>query len=74
LNFRDATELLSLPLERVAEATGRSYATVLAYRTGGRDAPPEVLKAVGILMRRHATVLLDASRELDAASAESGTL
>jgi hypothetical protein len=72
MNFREATDLLSLPLEKVAEATGRSYATVLAYRTGDRDAPPVVLKAVGKLMRYQAVILLHASQEMDAGLAEPG--
>ena len=44
MTFRTATDLLAVPLDEVAKATGRTYGTVLAYRNGVRKAPPEVLE------------------------------
>lgn len=51
--FRDITDAISVPLERVAEVVGRSYATVLAYRTGARPAPPEVYEALADFIEQH---------------------
>ena len=50
MTFREATDLLAVPLEEVAKVTGRSYNTVLAYRNGVRKAPPEVLEKLAAFM------------------------
>lgn len=65
MNFREATDLLSMPLEEVASAVGKTYATVLAYRTGGRVPPPEVRVKLAHLMRERANVLLERADDLD---------
>jgi hypothetical protein len=65
MDFKEATDLISVPLPRVAEALGKSYGTILAYRTGDRVAPPEVRQRLGDFMRQHAAELLKAAQELD---------
>lgn len=65
MNFKEATNLLAVSLERVAEVTGKSYPTVLAYRTGDRMPPPEVREKLAAFMREHAASLLDAAGELE---------
>lgn len=51
--FRDVTDAITVPLERVAEVVGRSYATVLAYRNGVRAAPPEVFELLADFIDQH---------------------
>ena len=65
MTFRDATDLLAVPLDEVAKATGRSYDTVLAYRNGARKPPPEVLEKLAVFMRKHSTDLAAAADELE---------
>lgn len=65
MTFKDATDLLAVPLADVAAAIGRSYATTLAYRSGAREVPSEVRRRLGLLMRRHAERLAAAAGELD---------
>jgi hypothetical protein len=65
MRFKDATDLLSVPLDHIATALGKSYATVLAYRTGDRSPPPEVLSQLAVLMRHQARALAAAADELD---------
>jgi hypothetical protein len=65
MNFREATSLLSIGLEEIASAIGKTYATVLAYRTGDRNAPPDVRVRLAAFMREHATRVLRAADELD---------
>ena len=62
--FRDITDRLSVPLERVAEVTGRFYATILAYRHGSRDAPPEVYVHLAKLAREQGGELVKLAEEL----------
>ena len=64
MTFRDATDLLAVPLEEVAKVTGRSYNTVLAYRNGMRKPPPEVLEKLAAFMREHSAELAAAAEEL----------
>lgn len=64
MTFREATDILGLPLERIAEATGRTYGTILAYRRGDRQPPPAVLDVVVKLMREHSKDLSAAAEEL----------
>lgn len=64
VDFKEATDLISVPLPRVAEALGKSYGTILAYRTGDRVAPPEVRQRLAAFMREHATELIKAADEL----------
>lgn len=52
-HFRELTDQVSVPLEAVAEAVGRSYGTVLAYRAGTRVAPPEVFVALADFIDKH---------------------
>lgn len=59
MTFKEATDLLCMPLERVAEATGRSYQTILAYRNGIREAPADVMATVAKLMLTHGTALIE---------------
>ena len=65
MNFKEATDLLAVPLERVAGVVGKTYGTVLAYRTGDRAAPSEVRSRLAEFMRAHAAALIDAADELD---------
>jgi hypothetical protein len=65
MDFKEATDLISVPLPRVAEALGKSYGTILAYRTGDRVAPPEVRQRLATFMREHAGMLLRAADDID---------
>ena len=65
MNFKEATDLLSMPLEEIAGAIGRTYETVLAYRTGGRVPPREVTTKLAQLMRERARELQERADELD---------
>jgi hypothetical protein len=65
MDFKEATDLISVPLPRVAEALGKSYGTILAYRTGDRVAPPEVRQRLAAFMREHAAELVKTASELD---------
>lgn len=64
MDFREATDLLGLPLDRVAEATGRTYGTILAYRRGDRRPPRDVLEIIAALMREQSVELEQAATEL----------
>lgn len=64
MNFKEATDLLSVPLERIAAELGKSYGTVLAYRTGDRVPPPEVRQRLAAFMREHSAALLEAAERL----------
>lgn len=68
MEFKEATDLISVPLPRVAEALGKSYGTILAYRTGDRAAPAEVRQRLAAFMREHAAELMKAADELDRSS------
>lgn len=65
MTFKQATDLLAVPLEQIADAVGKTYATVLAYRTGDRMPPPEVRARLAAFMRNHSASLLQAADELD---------
>jgi hypothetical protein len=65
MTFKEATDLLSVPLDQISVAIGKTYATVLAYRTGDRSPPPEVRIRLAALMREHSSRLLAAAKELD---------
>jgi hypothetical protein len=65
MTFKEATDLLAVPLERVAGAVGKTYGTVLAYRTGDRVPPSEVRSRLADFMREHAAALAKAADELD---------
>lgn len=65
MTFKEATDLLSVPLERVAQQVGKTYATVLAYRTGDRVPPREVRTKLSALMRTQSAVLAEAADQLD---------
>jgi hypothetical protein len=65
MNFKEATDLISVPLPRIAEALGKSYGTILAYRTGDRVAPSEVRQRLAAFMREHAAALTQAANQLD---------
>jgi hypothetical protein len=65
MTFKEATDLLAVPLERVAGVVGKTYGTVLAYRTGDRTAPSEVRSRLAEFMREHAAALTKAADELD---------
>lgn len=66
MDFKEATNLLSVSLEQIAVITGKSYPTVLAYRTGDRAAPPEVMQRLAAFMREHASILESAAERLEA--------
>lgn len=65
MNFKEATDLLSVSLERIATELGKSYATVLAYRTGDRVPPVEVRERLAAFMREHAAELAKAAGDLN---------
>jgi hypothetical protein len=65
MNFKEATDLLSMPMDEIAKAIGKTYATVLAYRTGGRVPPREVTTKLAQLMRDRAKNLQERADELD---------
>lgn len=65
MDFKKATDLLSVSLDQIASAVGKTYATVLAYRTGDRTPPPEVHAHLVTFMREHAAALSRAADELD---------
>jgi hypothetical protein len=65
MDFKEATDLISVPLPRVAEALGKSYGTILAYRTGDRVAPPEVRARLAAFMRTHAAELIAAAGTIE---------
>ena len=65
MEFKEATDLLSVPLDRIAAAVGKTYGTVLAYRTGDRVPPAEVRIRLAAYMREHAASLIEAADALD---------
>lgn len=65
MNFKEATDLLSVSMEQIASTVGKTYGTVLAYRTGDRVPPPEVRQRLAAFMREHSATLLRASDELE---------
>jgi len=65
MTFKEATDRISVPLETIAEATGRSYGTVLAYRNGSREAPPEVFHKLAAFIREHMSNLAELADELE---------
>jgi hypothetical protein len=65
MNFKQATDLLAVSLEQIAGVVGKTYATVLAYRTGDRVPPPEVREKLAVFMREHSVLLSRAADELD---------
>lgn len=68
MSERDATDLLGMPLGEVGDATGRTYCTIMAYRPGDRNAPPDVLAIVANLIWKQSTDLAGAADEIDAAA------
>ncbi|MFC1662422.1 hypothetical protein ACFL3S_13380 [Gemmatimonadota bacterium] len=64
MTFRDATDLLAVPLEEVARAVERTYGTVLVYRNGARTPPPEVMKRLAKFMKEQGRKLAEAADEL----------
>lgn len=68
MNFREATDLLSVSLNQIASAVGKTYATVLAYRTGDRTPPSEVNADLARFMREHADAIARAADQLDSVS------
>jgi transcriptional regulator with XRE-family HTH domain len=65
MTFKEATDLLSMSMEEIADAIGKTYPTVLAYRTGGRVPPAAVRIKLAQLMRERARDLLERADELD---------
>jgi transcriptional regulator with XRE-family HTH domain len=65
MNFKQATDLLSISLEQIASVVGKTYATVLAYRTGDRVPPPEVREKLAAFMRAHSVLLAQAADHLE---------
>lgn len=57
--FRVVTDKLSVSLDEVAKAVGKTYATVAAYRTGKREPPPEVWRRLARFIRHHGARLTD---------------
>lgn len=66
ITFRDATDALGVPLEVIAEAIDRSYATVAAYRTGRVQPPAEVWRSLATFAREHVTDVRETAREIAA--------
>lgn len=71
MDFREATDLLGMPLDQIAEATGRTYGTILAYRRGDRQAPPDVMATIARLMKVRASDLALAASRVDPASLQT---
>jgi hypothetical protein len=71
MDFKEATDLISVPLPRIAEALGKSYGTILAYRTGDRAAPSEVRQRLAAFMREHAAELVKAAEQISTGPAAS---
>jgi hypothetical protein len=65
VDFKEATDLLSVPLDRIADAVGKTYPTVLAYRTGSRVPPLEVRRKLAAFMRAHSADLAKAADEME---------
>lgn len=65
MDFKRATDLLAVSLEEIAAVVGKSYATVLAYRTGDRVPPDDVRKRLAAFMREQATTLSRSADELE---------
>jgi hypothetical protein len=65
MTFKEASDLLAVPLERIARVVGKTYGTVLAYRTGDRVPPADVRVRLATFMREHSVLLLRAADELD---------
>jgi hypothetical protein len=65
MDFKEATDLLSVQLERIASVVGKTYGTVLAYRTGDRVPPAEVRERLAAFMREHSARLISAADEVD---------
>jgi hypothetical protein len=51
--FRDLTDQIAVPLETIADAVGRSYKTVQAYRAGARIPPAEVYILLADFIDQH---------------------
>jgi hypothetical protein len=65
MTFKEASDLLAVLLERIARVVGKTYGTVLAYRTGDRIPPADVRVRLAAFMREHSASLLRAADELD---------
>lgn len=65
MTFKQATDLLSVSLEDVARAVDRKYRTVVAYRQGEREVPPEVWRKLAAFMREQSSELAEAAKELE---------
>ncbi len=70
MDFKEATDLLAVPLEEVAKAVSRSYATTLAYRNRARVPPAQVMDRLAAFMRNHSRRLAQAADELGEESSE----
>ena len=64
MTFKDATDLLAVPLETVAEVVGREYSTVMAYRMGKREPTPEVRERLAAYMRSHGARVIEAADQV----------
>ena len=65
MDFKQATDLLSVPLEEVAQVVGRKYRSIVAYRQGEREVPPDVWKKLAEYMRQHSAELAKVAEELE---------
>ncbi len=65
MRFRERTDLLSLPLQEIADRLGIPYRTLTSYRYGHRAVPEEVLKKLATIMREHCARLAEAADELE---------
>lgn len=65
MTFKDAVDLVAVPIQAVAQAVGRGYSTVLAYKNGDREAPGDAWLRLAAYMRSHARELEDAADEID---------
>ena len=65
MDFKQATDLLSVSVEEVARVVGRKYRTVIAYRQGDREVPAEVWRKLAAYMRQHSAELAEVADELE---------
>ena len=64
MDFKQATDLLSVPLKEVARVVGRKYRSVVAYRRGEREVPADVWKKLAAYMHQHSAELAEVADEL----------
>lgn len=51
--FRELTDQIAVPLQTVADAVGKSYKTIQAYRAGAREPTAEVWERLAEFIELH---------------------